>query len=151
MTEQAQNPQQQFQIQRIFLKDLSFESPLGAEVFTKQQKPAMNQELSSSTRKVDDTHFEVTLKITITAKLDDKTVFLVEIQQAGLFYMAGIEEKDVHRILNTMCLQIIFPYARETVDSVLGKGTFPPVMLAPVNFDAMYAQAMQKSAEEAKH
>lgn len=148
---EEQKVEQEFQIQRVFLKDLSFEAPLGADAFLKQYQPSVNQELATETRKIDDTHFEVVLKLTITATADDKTVFLVEIQQAGIFYMTGIHETNLPRVLNTVCPQVLFPYARETIDSVLSKGTYPALMLAPINFDALFAQAQANKDEAAKH
>ena len=143
MTEEKQ-VEQEFQIQRIYLKDLSFESPLGAEAFFKQYQPSVNQELTTETRKIDETHYEVVLKLTITATAEEKTIFLVEIQQGGIFYLKGIPETNLPRVLNTVCPQVLFPYARETIDNVLSKGTFPALMLAPVNFDAIFAQAQTK-------
>lgn len=143
MTEEKQ-VEQEFQIQRIYLKDLSFESPMGAEAFLKQYQPSVNQELATETRKIDETHYEIVLKLTITATTEEKTIFLVEIQQAGIFYIKGIPEANLPRVLNTVCPQVLFPYARETIDSVLSKGTFPALMLAPVNFDALFAQAQTK-------
>ena len=141
--------EQEFQIKRVYLKDLSFESPLGADAFLKQYQPSVNQELATQTRKMDENHFEVVVKLTLTATTDEKTIFLVEIQQGGIFYMKGIEESSLPRVLNTVCPQILFPYARETIDSVLSKGTFPALMLAPVNFDALYAQQQQAGKEQA--
>ena len=143
--------EQEFKIQRVFLKDLSFESPLGAEAFLKQLQPSVNQEIATETRKIDDKHFEVVLKLTITASTEDKTVFLIEIQQAGIFYLSGIADTNIAQVLNTVCPQVLFPYARETIDSVLNKGTFPALMLAPINFDALFAQAQANKPETAKH
>lgn len=141
---QEQKVEQEFQIQRIYLKDLSFESPMGAEAFLKQYQPSVNQELATETHKIDETHYEVVLKLTITATTEDKTIFLVEIQKAGIFYIKGIPAANLPRVLNTVCPQILFPYARETIDSILTKGTFPALMLAPVNFDALFAQSQTK-------
>lgn len=151
MTEEKK-VEQEFQIQRIYLKDLSFEAPLGADAFLKQYQPSVNQEIATETRKIDDTHYEVVLKLTITAGAEDKTVFLVEIQQGGIFYITGIHETNMARVLNTVCPQVLFPYARETIDSVLSKGTFPALMLAPINFDALFAQAQaNKDKDDTKH
>ena len=92
----------------------------------------------------------MTLTITVTAKQDDKNAFLVEIQQAGIFFVAGIEGEQLRQILATVAPNILFPYAREAVDNMVIKGGFPPLMLAPVNFDALYQQAMaQQQAQEA--
>jgi preprotein translocase subunit SecB len=144
-----QAPQQQFALQRIYLKDMSFEAPQGAGAFKKQWKPNVNQELNTKTSKIEDNLYEVVLTLTITAKLDDNTAFLVEVQQAGLFGMNGFETQQLQQVLNTVCPNILFPYAREAVDNVVTKGSFPPLMLPPVNFDALFAQAMAKAQQEA--
>ncbi len=145
--------QQQFAMQRIYTKDISFESPATPGIFKKQWQPAVNVDLNTKSDKVDDTgNFEVVLSITITAKVDEETAFLVEVQQAGIFMITGIEGDDLRRVLGTAAPNILFPYARESIDSLCVKGGFPPVMLAPVNFDALYqqalAQAQAKQAEE---
>ena len=135
----------QFMLQRIFLKDLSFESPLGAQVFGKNWQPKINQDLNTNVNKIDDEHFEVTLKLTINATMDDKTIFLVEVQQAGLFLIKNVEGSQLAQIFNTMCPQILFPYAREVIDSCVVKGGFPALALPHVNFDALFVRAVQQS------
>ncbi len=143
--------QQQFAMQRIYTKDLSFESPSTPEVFKKQWQPKVNVDLNTKSDKVDDQgNFEVVLSITLTAKIDDDTAFLVEVQQAGIFLVAGFEGEDLRRVLGTAAPNILFPYARETIDTLCVKGGFPPVMLAPVNFDALYQQAMAQAAAQAE-
>lgn len=142
--------QQQFAMQRIYTKDISFESPATPDVFKKQWQPAVNVDLNTKSDKIDDTgNFEVVLSITLTAKVDDETAFLVEVQQAGIFLITGIEGEDLRRVLATAAPNILFPYARESIDSLCVKGGFPPVMLAPVNFDALYQQALAQSAAQA--
>ena len=146
---QQEPPQQQFVMQRIYAKDLSFESPSTPEVFKKQWQPKVNVELNTKSDKIDDQgNFEVVLTVTITAKVEDETAFLVEVQQAGIFSIQGFEGEDLRRILGTAAPNILFPYARENIDSVCVKGGFPPVMLAPVNFDALYQQAVAQSQNE---
>lgn len=143
--------QQQFAMQRIYTKDISFESPATPGVFKKQWQPAVNVDLNTKSDKVDDSgNFEVVLSITITAKVDDETAFLVEVQQAGIFLITGIEGEDLRRVLGTAAPNILFPYARESIDSLCVKGGFPPVMLAPVNFDALYQQALAQQAQAAE-
>jgi preprotein translocase subunit SecB len=151
MTEEAKTEQveQQFLIQRIYTKDLSLENPMGPEAFTITDQPTINQDLASEINKVNDELYETILKLTITASLNDKTIFLIEIQQAGLFAVKGIEGDNLSRVLNTVCPQILFPYARETIDSALTKATFPPLMLPPINFDALYAQALEEQKNKA--
>ena len=141
-----QQPEQQFALQRIYIKDSSFEAPLGAQVFTKQWRPQVNVELNTQSSTVSEDNFEVVLTITITAKIDDEAAFLVELQQAGLFFIKGLDGENIHRVLGIMCPTILFPYARETIDSLVLKGSFPPLMLQPVNFEALYMQAAQQAA-----
>ena len=159
--EQAANPQgQQFAMQRIYSKDLSFESPATPGVFKKQWQPQVNVDLNTKSDKVDEEgNFEVVLTITITAKMEEETAFLVEVQQAGIFFIKGFEGEELRRILGTAAPNILFPYARETIDNLCVKGGFPPIMLAPVNFDALYqhavaqaqAQGAEQGAEAATH
>ena len=152
MTEQeaqtTEDNAQQFLIQRVYLKDLSFESPMGAKAFVSQIQPQVDQQLSTETNKLDQNVYETILKLTVTAKVEDDTAFLVEVQQAGIFLIKGIEGPELNRVLNTACMQILFPYAREAIDSSLMKGTFPPVLLPPVNFDALYAQALAEKQQK---
>ena len=151
-TAKTEAPAQQFAVQRIYLKDLSFEAPLGAQAFLEQLQPKVDQELGTETKKVADDLYEMTLRLTITAKTNDKTTFLVEVQQAGLFLMKGIDAASLTRVLNTVCPQILFPYAREAIDSALVKGSFPPLLLPPVNFEALYDQALaEKQQKGAAH
>jgi preprotein translocase subunit SecB len=143
-------PQQQFTIQRIYTKDLSFESPASPNVFRKQWQPKVNVDLNTRSTPVDEEgNFEVVLTLTITATQDEETAFLVEIQQAGIFFIKGIEGPDLQRVLGTAEPNILFPYARENIDSIVVKGGFPPVMLAPVNFDGLYQQALAQAEQQA--
>ncbi len=150
----TQTPEQQFAMQRIYLKDLSFEAPMGASAFKQQWKPKVNQELNTKTNKVDDNNYEVVLTLTVTVKLGEETAFLTEVQQAGLFHIKGIEGQQLAQVLNTACPQILFPYAREAIDNVVTKGSFPALMLPPINFDALFAQAIAQAkakADEQNH
>ena len=138
-----------FAIQKIYLKDISFETPMGLEAFTKAWKPNVQQDLNIQVTKVQEGLYEVLLLLTITARIDDKAVFLVEVKQGGLFVINGLEGIQLSHAINTLCPQILFPYARETIDSLLTRGGFPPIMLAPINFDAVFAQAvMQAQAQQ---
>lgn len=141
--------EQQFAVQRVYLKDMSMEAPMGTAAFLLEQQPAINQDLSTEINKIDEGLYETVLKLTVTAAVDDKTVFLVEVHQAGLFVIQGVDEQHLGRVLNTVCPQILFPYARETIDSALIKATFPPLMLPPINFDALYAQALAEQQGQA--
>jgi preprotein translocase subunit SecB len=141
--------QQQFVMQRIYNKDLSFESPSTPDIFKRQWQPKVNVDLNTRSTPIDEQgNFEVVLSITLTAKVDDDTAFLVEVQQAGIFFITGFEGENLRRLLGTAAPNILFPYARENIDSLVVKGGFPPVMLAPVNFDALYQQAMARAAQE---
>jgi preprotein translocase subunit SecB len=147
---QQEQPQQQFAMQRIYNKDISFESPATPGVFKKQWQPQVNVDLNTKSDKIDEQgNFEVVLTITITAKIEEETAFLIEVQQAGIFFITGFEGEDLRRILGTAAPNILFPYARESIDSLCVKGGFPPVMLAPVNFDALYQQALAQSQAQA--
>lgn len=143
--------QQQFAMQRIYTKDISFESPSTPDVFKKQWQPKVNVDLNTKSDAIDEQgNFEVVLSITITAKVDEDTAFLVEVQQAGIFLITGFEGEDLRRVLGTAAPNILFPYARESIDALCVKGGFPPVMLAPVNFDALYQQALAQAAAQAQ-
>ncbi|MFC3114630.1 protein-export chaperone SecB [Cellvibrio fontiphilus] len=139
-----------FAIQRIYLKDISFETPMGPEAFTKAYKPNIQQDLNIQANPIEDGLFEVVLLLTITARLEDRAVFLVEVKQAGLFAISGIEGPAVTQLINTACPQILFPYAREAVDGILGRGSFPPLMLPPINFDAVFVQAVTAAQQQAQ-
>ncbi|MEL7399510.1 MAG: protein-export chaperone SecB [Pseudomonadota bacterium] len=146
----ANAPEQQFAMQRLYIKDLSFEAPMGAEAFRKQWKPQVNQDLNTKTAKIEDDLYEVVLTITVTVKLEDETAFLVEVQQAGLFGVKGIEGQQLAQVLNTVCPNILFPYAREAIDNAVTKGSFPALMLPPINFDALFAQAVAQAKQKAE-
>ena len=146
----GQAAQQQFVLQRVYIKDLSFESPVAPGVFKQEWKPAMSVDLRSKSSVIDGDNYEVVLTITITAKLDEETAFLVEVQQAGIFFVRGIEGEELRRVLSIFCPNMLFPYARETIDSIVIRGTFPALMLAQVNFDALYQQALQQSQQQAE-
>ena len=146
--EQAGGPN--FAIQRIFLKDISFETPMGVEAFTKQFKPNIQQDLNVQVNQLDEGTHEVVLLLTITAKIEGRTVFLVEVKQAGIFAISGFEGIQLSQVINTACPQILCPYAREAIDSILNRGTFPPLMLAPINFDAVFAQAVVAAKQQAE-
>ena len=143
--------EQQFMMQRIYTKDVSFESPDSPEVFLKTWQPKINVDLNTKSNLVDDNdNYEVILSITVTAEIEEKSAFLVEVQQAGIFLAKGLEGDQLRGVLGTVAPTILFPYAREAIDALCIKGGFPPVMLAPVNFEALYQQALKQSEEEVK-
>lgn len=145
---QQGSAQQQFSMQRIYGKDVSFESPGTPGVFRKQWQPQINVDLNTKSSAIDDQgNFEVVLTITLTAKQDEETAFLVEVQQAGIFFIAGFDEEQLRRLLGTAAPNILFPYARESIDALVVKGGFPAIMLAPVNFEALYQQALDQQSQ----
>lgn len=144
-----EKPGVQFALQRIYLKDFSFESPQGVKAFTSQAKPKVNQELNTKTAKIEDNLYEVALRLTVTVADGEETLYLVEVEQAGLFAITGLEEQQLAQVLNTACPNILFPYAREAIDNILTKATFPPLLLPPINFDALFASAVQQAQAKA--
>jgi|TARA_B110000091_G_C13639823_1_gene400750 preprotein translocase subunit SecB len=141
--------QPQIMIQRVYLKDLSFESPNAPQSFTAEWKPEIGVDLNSQARQLNENSFEVVLRITITAMSEEKTVYLTEVQQAGLFHIANVPQESMGQVLGAFCPNILFPYAREAIDNLVQKGSFPALMLAPVNFDALYAQSMAQQTTQA--
>ncbi len=141
--------QQQFAIQKIYLKDVSFESPNAPTVFTEGEfQPEINVQINTEAKTVSDDLHEVTLTVTVTAKQGDKTAFLAEVKQAGLFQMAGFEQEQMGGMIGAYCPEALFPFARETIADLVAKGGFPQVLLAPVNFNAMYMQHQQQQAQQ---
>ena len=137
MTEQQQP---QFGVQRLYLKDVSFESPNAPGIFRKEWKPQIKLDLNTQTRQLDTDVYEVVLTLTVSAKIEEETAFLCEVQQAGIFSIGGFPDETRDQMLGAYCHNILFPYAREAVDAAVVKGSFPALMLAPVNFDALYQQ-----------
>jgi preprotein translocase subunit SecB len=140
--------QQHFEIQRVYLKDVSFEAPHSPGMFTAQWKPETNVQLSTDYARLKEGVHEVVLSITVTAKLADKTAYLVEVKQAGIFAIKGFADAQLHQLLGSYCLTILFPFAREAIADLIAKGGFPHLLLAPINFDALYAQ-QQRNREGA--
>ena len=147
---QAQEkPEVQFGLQRLYLKDLSFEAPLGVKAFAQEWKPSVNQEMATAVNKLDDNNYECELTLTVTVKLEDKVAFLIEVKQAGLFGVSGMVEQQIAHAMSTAAPEMLFPYAREAIDNAVIKGSFPALMLPPVNFNAMFAQAVQQQQQKA--
>jgi preprotein translocase subunit SecB len=139
-----------FSVQRIYLKDLSFETPMGPAVFQKQVKPEINQDISLSTTKLGEGNYEVELTLTVTVKDGEDTIYLIEVHQAGIFVVEGVEGTQLAQLLNTICPSTLFPYVREAVDNVVIKGSFPALMIPPVNFEALFAQAVAEGKLKGK-
>lgn len=143
--------EKQIAIQKIYVKDFSFESPHTPDVFSKTNwSPKTNLNLRSSHTTGADNHHEVVLTITIEAKEDEQTFFLIELHQAGLFHIAGYDEAEFKAIVGSYCPNILFPYARESVANIVSKGGFPEFLLQPINFDALYAQGMAQAQSKAQ-
>ena len=145
----AQDNGPAFAVQRIYLKDLSFETPMGAAAFQKQWQPKVNQDLNTKSAKIADDLYEVSLRLTITVTIEEETVYLVEVDQAGLFAIRGLEPTQITQVINTTCPSLLFPYAREAIDNILTKGSFPALMLPPINFDALFASAVKQAEQQA--
>lgn len=142
---QEEQAQGKFSIQKIYTKDISFEAPNSPAIFQDTQwQPNINVQLGSQAKKLNDSIHEVVLTVTVTAKQNDQTAFLVEIQQAGIFQAEGIDASQIGHLLGSYCPNILFPYAREVISDLLMRGGFPQFILAPVNFDTLYAKHMQE-------
>ena len=143
--------QGQVRLERIYLKDASFESPRSPAVFGEEWQPEAQMDVNTSSRPVADDRYEVVLRGTITMKFveQESTVYIAEVQQAGVFLVTGLDEETLRRVVSTVCPSTLFPYLRETVDSMVVKGGFPALHLAPVNFDALYAESERQRANAA--
>ncbi|HEU4708798.1 MAG TPA: protein-export chaperone SecB [Methylophilaceae bacterium] len=135
-----------FGIEKIYVKDLSLEIPNAPQIFIQRETPQLSVELGNATTQLDDGVFEVVITVTVTSRIEDKTVFLVEVAQAGIFQVRNIPEENLDIILGVTCPNILFPYARETVSDVVTRAGFPPVLLNPINFEALYAQQRQQQS-----
>lgn len=141
-----------FNIQRIYVKDLSFETPHAPEIFREEWKPEVNVDLQTKTNRLEDSIFEIVLHLTVTVKMGERVAFLVEVHQAGIFTLKGFPEEQLAHALGSLCPNILYPYAREAISDLVIRGGFPQLLLAPVNFDALYMQHLeqQKNKEAGK-
>ena len=144
-TEQPSGPQ--FAIQRTFIKDLSFETPMGVKVFTQAFQPKVKMDVNTRGNSIAESVHEIVLTLTITAKVEEDTAYIVELQQAGIFAINGFPKEQMAHVLGAVCPNFLFPYAREAVDSIVVKGGFPPLSIAPIDFDAIFRQS-QASADQ---
>lgn len=138
----------QFAIQKIFLKDVSLETPNSPDIFREQWKPDTNIQLGNSAKMLSDGVYEVATTITVTVKVGEKTAFLIEVQQAGIFTIGGFSDDERGAIVGSHCPTVLFPYAREAISDLVTKAGFPQLLLAPVNFEAIYAQHVQQLREQ---
>jgi preprotein translocase subunit SecB len=146
---EEQQVQRQFLVQRIYTKDISFEAPNTPQLFQENWSPEIKVGLGSEVNKVNEELLELVLKVSVEAKHEDKTVFLVEIQQAGLFAIQGFNEQEADALMGVAAPNVLFPYAREVVSDLVTRGSFPQFVLQPVNFEAIYAQQRQAKAAQA--
>jgi len=137
-----------FHIEKIYLKDLSLEIPNAPDIFLERDAPQIDLQLNTKSQEINDGLFEVQLMVTVTAKINDKVMFLVETQQAGIFKIGNVPDKEMAPVLGIGCPNILFPYLRETVSDVVTRAGFPPVILNPVNFEAIYNKNQNYDSSE---
>ncbi len=146
----AEEPAIEFNIQRIYVKDISFECPNSPEIFQKEWEPNIEMGIDTLIKEIDDTTFEIILTLTVTTKIDEEVAFLCEIQQAGIFTVGDLESKQKKHCLNSFCPNILYPYAREAISNLINRGTFPQLNIAPVNFDALYENILNNQQNESE-
>lgn len=137
-----------FSIEKIYVKDLSLEVPNAPQIFLDRDPPQVEVGLQSEAGGIGDGVFEVALTVTVTARLGEKTVFLVEAAQAGIFQIRNVPEEELEPVLAIACPNILFPYARETVSDIINRAGFQPILLAPVNFETLYRQRLEQQAQQ---
>lgn len=140
-----------FSIEKIYVKDASLEIPNAPQIFTEREQPQIGVELGNVAQMLEEGIFEVALKVTVTSKISDKTAFLVEVTQAGIFAIRNVPEENMEMIVGITCPNILFPYAREAVSDLVVRAGFPSVLLNPINFEALFAQQKQKEHEAANN
>jgi preprotein translocase subunit SecB len=150
MTQEAkpEEPKREFTLQRIYTKDISFETPNSPAVFKQTWKPESTVNLNTEVTKLEEHVYEIVLSVTITTKIEEQTAYLAEVKQAGIFGIKGFPEQEVGPLLGSYCPNLLFPYVREVVSDLVTKGSFPQMVLQPINFDAMYAQHQQALAQK---
>ena len=146
-TEEQQ--QAQFQLQKIYMKDVSFEIPNAPQVFQEEGQVEIKMNLAQRVENLAEGVHEVVLTVTVTAMIGEKTAYLAEVQQAGIFSIVGLNEQAMHAALNTLCPHTLFPYARRSITDLVADGGFPPLVLQPINFDQIYAQRLQEAQTQA--
>ena len=145
---QEDEQQGKFGMQKIYVKDMSFEIPDSPMVFQEEWDPSVNMDIGNSATKIAEDIFEAVLNVTITVKSGEKTMYLIEAQQAGIFHIAGLPDESINKMLATTCPNILFPFVREVISDLVTRGGFPQLLLAPVNFDALYAQKEYQKQQE---
>lgn len=145
---QTQAQQPGFSIEKIYVKDASLEIPHAPQIFTDRTQPQIGIELGNFAQQIEENIFEVAIKVTVTSKIADKTVYLVEVTQAGIFQISGVPAENLELIVGITCPNILFPYARESVSDLVVRAGFQPVLLNPINFEALFAQQKQQQAQQ---
>lgn len=146
----AEEQQPRFIIQKIYTKDISFETPNSPEIFREEWKPQLDLQLGNEYKRLDDDTHEIILIVTVTAKVNDQVAFLAEVKQAGIFTLTGYSDEEMGPLVGSYCPNTIFPFAREVISDVVIKGGFPQLVLAPVNFDAVYRRKMDQVRQQAE-
>lgn len=144
----SEQQQAVFNIEKLYVKDISLEVPNAPKVFLEREQPQVDMELSTKGDKIDEGFYHVELKLTVTAKYPTQTLFLAELSQCGVFQIRGVPDADMEAVLSVACPNILFPYAREVVSDLTNRAGFPPVVLAPVNFEGLYMQRLQQQKAE---
>jgi len=140
----------QFVIHKIYVKDVSFETPSSPDVFRAEWRPDIDLQINNDARAIGDDVYEVVVRVTATAKLGDKTAFLAEVVQGGIFGISGLNDQEMGPMVGSFCPNILFPYVREAISDLVIRGGFPPLVLSPVNFDALYTQQLQEKQAQAQ-
>jgi len=149
-TQDQSQQQAQFQLQKLYVKDVSYEVPNAPQVFQEDGQVEIKMNLAQKVENLAEGVHEVVLTVTVTASLGEKTAYLAEVQQAGIFAISGLNEQAKHAALNTLCPHTLFPYARRSITDLVADGGFPPLVLQPINFDQIYAQRMQEAKAQAE-
>jgi len=147
-SEEAGAQEIRFSVQKIFVKDSSYEAPGSPESFRQPYSPKVDLSINTKSRKIEDNVYEVILRLTTDVKQDDKQLFLAEVQQGGVFLIQGLEGDRLNQVINISCPNVLFPYGREAIDSLIIKGGFPALMLAPMNFESLYMQAKEAQGKQ---
>ena len=146
---ESNNNQPSFVIQKVYTKDVSFESINSPDIFKQQWNPSVDFNIDINSRKIDDNNYEVDLTVTLNTKTGDTNAYVAEVTQSGIFTLSGVPEQQIDSILNTYCPNTLFPYAKRVLDSSVIRGGFLPLNLSPINFDAIYLQ--KQNTSESQH
>ncbi len=148
MAEENQAQEKQFSIQKIFTKDISFETPNAPKIFTEKWEPSVDFNLGTNATPLEESLFEISLTVTVTVKTGETVAYLAEATQAGIFSLEGFDDQEMGPMVGSFCPNILFPYVREVISDLVAKGGFPQLLLAPVNFDALYSQHLQQAQQQ---